>query len=143
MWGCFCCILLREQIGGLMDKWTLRVCWYERPGIVKCLIGNESTRDRKHVVSGHFVNEDASFWILWSELLMIFEYKLGMSKGSWVYAAAILCEDWEGKIRSCDFVSEPQKFELCVGLSTTQGDCFVSHPPFLVTPQHQHHYPQL
>jgi len=70
MWGCFCCILLREQIGGLMYKWTLRDLWSKRPCIVKCPID------------------------------------------------AILCEDWEGKIRGSNFVSEPQKFEFCVDLST-------------------------
>jgi len=82
MWGCFCYILLREQIGGLMYKWTLRVLWSERPCIVKRLID------------------------------------------------AVLCEDWEGKIRGCDFVSKLQKFEFCVDLSTCQGVCLVSHPPF-------------
>ncbi len=85
MWGCFCCILLREQIGGLMYKWTLKDLWSERPCIVKCPID------------------------------------------------AILCENWEGKIKGCDFVSEPQKFEFCVDLSTCQGVCLVSHPSFLVT----------
>ncbi len=35
-------------------------------------------------------------------LSLIFGYKLGMGKGSWVYADSIPCEDWEGRISSYD-----------------------------------------
>jgi hypothetical protein len=60
------------------------------------------------------------------ELSLIFGYKLGMGKGSWVYADSVLCEDWKGRISSYDSVPVLQKLNFCVDLSTSQGVCLVS-----------------
>jgi hypothetical protein len=67
----------------------------------------------------------AKYFLL--ELSLIFGYKLGMGKGSWVYADSVLCEDWEGGISSYDSVPVLQKLDFCVDLSTSQGVCLVSH----------------
>jgi hypothetical protein len=60
------------------------------------------------------------------ELSLIFRYKLGMSKGSWVYVDSVLCGDWERRINSYDSVLVLQKLDSYVDLSTSQGVCLVS-----------------